>query len=214
MLVMSFLLLGLVSYAHAQIPVEVFAGHQKSTIDVQFFRFFRDRLGQQSRWLFFNRNRASVDYRMTSTAYRPQFGCTEAVSYNPAALKGFAPVAVIQVLVSGVYPKAGVQYAKTADDWMIFSWLVTEVLPKPDLDYFLLMRYTPSLNGRVRLFLQAESINSLPLHSEGSAFFIQRLRAGLKHQSLQWGIGADLSQDSRNDPSFTSNLGLFMRYEF
>jgi hypothetical protein len=197
-----------------QIPVELFAGHEKSTIDIQFFRYFRDRQGQQSRWLFFNRNRASVDYRMTSTEYRPQFGFTEAISYNPPALKGFAPVAVVQVFGSGVYPKAGVQYAKTVDDWMIFSWLVTEILPNPDLDYFLLLRYTPKLKGLLRLFLQAESISSLPLHGEGSSLFVQRLRLGLKQQSWQWGLGADLSQQSRTEPSFTSNLGLFLRYEF
>jgi hypothetical protein len=212
--VLSFLFMGLVSFAHAQIPVEVFAGYQKSTIDIQFFRYFRHRSGQQSRWLFFNRNRASVDYRMTSTKYLPQFGFTEAISYNPPALKGFAPVAVVQVFASGVFPKAGVQFAKTIKDWMIFSWLVTEVLPNPDLDYFLLMRYTPKLKGRLRLFLQAESINTLPLHGEGAGLFVQRLRAGLKQLSWQWGIGADLNQHSRTAPSFTSNLGLFLRYEF
>jgi hypothetical protein len=213
-MVLCFLLAGCASAAHGQIPVEVFAGHEKTTIDIQFFRYVKKQSAQQSRWLFFNRNRASVDYRMTSTEYRPQFGFTEAISYNPPALKGFAPVAVVQVFASGVYPKAGIQYAKTVDDWMIFSWLVTEVLRKPDLDYFLLVRYTPKLNSRLRLFLQAESINSLPLHGEGASFFVQRLRAGLKQQYSQWGIGADLSQDSHTVSSFASNLGLFLRYEF
>jgi hypothetical protein len=213
-LVLCWLLSGWSWAVYGQIPVELFAGMEKTTIDVQFFRYFRGGSGQQSKWLFFNRNRASVDYRMTSREYRPQFGFTEAISYNPPALKGFAPVAVVQVFGSGVFPKAGVQYARSVDDWMIFSWLVTEVLRNPDLDYFLLMRYTPKLNGRLRLFLQAESINSLPLHGEGTSLFVQRLRAGLKQQFWQWGIGADLTQDSRADPSFSHNLGLFLRYEF
>ena len=200
--------------AKAQVPVELFVGQEKTTIDLQFFRYFKDREGNQSRWLFFNRNRTSIDYRMTSTAYRPQFGFTEAISYNPPALKGFAPVAVVQVFSSGVFPKLGIQYARNRGDWLIFSWLVTETLARPDLDYFLLLRYTPALNARWRLFLQAESINTVPLHAEGSAVFVQRLRTGLKQGAWQWGIGADLTQNRAADPRFAANMGLFLRYEF
>lgn len=209
-----FMLTALVSKANAQVPVELFVGQEKATIDLQFFRFFKDREGKQSRWLFFNRNRASVDYRMTSSVYRPQFGFTEAISYNPPALKGFAPVAVAQVFSAGVYPKLGVQYSRSHRDWVIFSWLVTETLASPDLDYFLLLRYTPALNDRWRVFLQAETLNTIPLHAEGSAVFIQRLRAGLKRMSWQWGLGTDLVQNKAADPSFDANMGIFLRYEF
>ncbi|MCA6434258.1 MAG: hypothetical protein IM574_11695, partial [Cytophagales bacterium] len=82
--------------AQAQIPVEIFAGYQKLTIDVMFFKYFKNKQKENSNWLFFNRNRASVDYRMTSKTYLPQFGFTEAISYNHPKLKGFAPVAVVQ----------------------------------------------------------------------------------------------------------------------
>jgi hypothetical protein len=66
------------SAALSQIPVEVFAGHEKTTVDLMFFRFFKNSAGENSRFLFFNRNRASVDYRMTGKSYLPQFGFTEA----------------------------------------------------------------------------------------------------------------------------------------
>lgn len=89
-----------------QIPVELMAGHERSTVDVMFFSFFKDKQGQNSRWLFFNRNRASIDYRMTDNTYLPQFGFTEAISYNHEKLNGFAPVAVGQVLSWGHMLKA------------------------------------------------------------------------------------------------------------
>ena len=86
------ILIGICSTAKAQIPVEIFAGHERTTVDIMFFKYFKNNQGENSRWLFFNRNRASVDYRMTKTSYLPQFGFTEAISYNHEKLKGFAPV--------------------------------------------------------------------------------------------------------------------------
>jgi hypothetical protein len=204
----------MISDGLCQVPVELFAGHEKTTIDLQFFRYCKQRDGQNSRWLFFNRNRASIDYAMTSKTSLPQFGFTEALSYNHPALKGFAPVAVVQVLNAGVFPKAGIQYARVRENLVIFSWLVAETLSSPDMDYFLLLRYTPLIKGALRLFLQGETINSFPLYTGGTASFIQRLRVGLKQRYWQWGLGGDFSQNSRNDPSFASNMGLFIRYEF
>ena len=58
----------------AQIPVEIFGGHHRSTIDIMFFKFFKNNKAENSPWLFFNRNRASIDYRMTDTSFLPQFG--------------------------------------------------------------------------------------------------------------------------------------------
>jgi hypothetical protein len=90
---------------HGQIPVEVFAGHEKTTLDIMFFRFFKTDDGKDSCWLFFNRNRAGVDYHMTDTTFLPHFGFTEVVSYTHEDLLGFAPVVVGQVLSGGVYSK-------------------------------------------------------------------------------------------------------------
>ena len=98
--------------AFAQIPVEVFAGHKKATADIMFFKFIKNKEGHNSKFLFFNRNRASIDYAMTKTTNLPQFGFTEAISYNHEKLKGFAPVVVGSILNRGIYPKAGIQFAK------------------------------------------------------------------------------------------------------
>jgi hypothetical protein len=198
----------------AQLAVEVYGGTRNTTLDILYFQFFKDKAGQPSKFLFFNRNRASIDYRQTSTAYLPQFGFTEAISYNHPRLKGFAPVLVAQVFGSGVYPKAGMQYVHSSASVTVFSWLVSETLRSPALDYFLLLRLTPRLNDNLNLFFQAESVNTWGTERGSRFSFTQRGRLGLKRREWQFGIGVDLNQTGRVEYSHFSNTGLFVKHEF
>ena len=56
--------------------MEPFGGYEKASVDIMRFRFFKNRNRANSPWLFFNRNRASVDYRINVAegAFLPQFG--------------------------------------------------------------------------------------------------------------------------------------------
>lgn len=198
----------------AQIPVEVFVGHKKATADIMFFKFLKNKERNNSKFLFFNRNRASIDYAMTKTTDLPQFGFTEAISYNHENLKGFAPVAVVSILNRGVFPKAGIQFAKIKKEYTIFSWLVTETLKEPNIDFFLLARYTPKLTEKLNLFSQVELVNAFPTVAQNTFSFTQRFRLGLKVKEFQFGAGLDLSQLGREDFITTENFGGFLRYEF
>jgi hypothetical protein len=202
------------SNANAQIPVEILLGHEKTSIDLMFFKYLKKHDGNNSRVLFFNRNRASIDYRQTSSAYLPQFGFTEALSYNHPAWKGFAPVVVAQLLNRGIYPKAGLQYAKLAKDFTFFSWVVAELQQEPNVDFFVLTRYTPPLSERLHLYTQLELVNAFPTVENKTFSLIQRFRLGLKTKDWQYGLGLDLSQNGRNTWTNTDNLGLFLRHEF
>ena len=212
--VLIIILIALCTNAKAQIPVEIFVGNEKTTVDIMFFKYFKNKQGENSRWLFFNRNRARVDYRMTSKTYLPQFGFTEAISYNHEKLKGFAPVLVGQVLSWGVYPKAGIQYAHIRKNMMVFTWLVCETLEKPDLDYFLLFRCTPKLSEKINLFTQLESVNTFPTVRTDNYSFTQRLRLGLSIKSYQFGAGADFNQTGNSTFAKIYNVGGFIRHEF
>jgi len=202
------------SIAFAQIPVEIFGGHEKATIDIMFFKYFKNKEGQNSKFLFFNRNRSSIHYDMTKTTHLPQFGFTEAISYNLPILKGFAPVIVASVLNLGIYPKAGIQVAKIKKDYTIFSWVVTETLKEPNIDFFFLGRYTPKLSERIHLFSQIELVNAFATARNNNFSFTQRFRLGLKIKELQFGSGIDFSQMGRTNFTKTENLGGFLRYEF
>ncbi len=200
--------------AMAQIPVEAFSGDKKTTLDIMFFKFTKNAEGQNSKFLFFNRNRASLDYKMTKTTNLPQFGFTEAFSFNLEKLKGFAPVAVVSILNRGVYPKAGIQYVKTKKDLTVFTWIVAETLKNPNVDFFFLGRYTPKLTEKVNLYTQLELVNAFPTINTNNYFFTQRLRVGLKIKAFQIGAAADVSETGRNNFSTTKNTGVFLRYEF
>lgn len=208
------LTISLCGIANAQIPVEGFAGHKKTTADIMFFRYFRDRNEKNTDWLFFNRNRASVDYKMTTSSNLPQFGFTEAVSYNHKKWNGFAPVAVIQLLNRGVYPKAGLQYARIRNSYTVFTWVVSETLNHPDIDWFFLGRYTPAISEKLHLFTQLELINAFPTNHRKNYSYIQRIRLGLKIQDHQFGVGADLTSLGRSRFTTTTNIGVFLRNEF
>lgn len=212
LIVLTMVLTG--SAGFAQIPAELFAGHERTTIDIMFFKFFKNKEQQPTRWLFFNRNRAAVDYRMTGDSYLPQFGFTEAVSYNHPKLKGMAPVAVAQVFNNGVYPKAGVQYALQKTNLTLFTWLVAETIRDTDIDWFLLMRYTPRISDRWNLFTQAELLSAFPVYENGRYSFTQRIRLGLKNGAWQFGGGLDAVHTGRDEYTHTYNAGAFLRYEF
>lgn len=202
------------SGATAQIPVEIFAGDKKTSFDLMFFKFFKNKTGQNSRFLFFSRERAVVDYQQTSASKLPQFGFTEAISYNHPALKGIAPVVVGQVLNSGAFAKIGVQYAHISKMLTVFGWSVVEVDEKPGIDVFLMLRYTPKLSEKWQLFSQIELINAFPTNSTANYNFTQRLRLGLKKVDWQFGLGGDFSAVGRDKFINTQNTGAFIRHEF
>lgn len=200
--------------ASAQIPVEVLAGHHKTTMDIMFFKFFKNTEGKNTRFLFFNRNRAGIDYSLQHTPYFTQFGFTEAVSYNHEKLSGFAPVAVASVLNTGVYPKAGIQFSNIRNEYTMFSWLVSETLRHPNIDFFLLGRFTPKIGRRLNLFSQIELLSTFPTVSKRNFSFTQRFRLGVKVKAFQVGAGVDSSEYGRVDFTVTTNVGGFLRYEF
>jgi hypothetical protein len=202
------------SGAFAQIPVEVFAGHKKTSFDLMFFKFFKNKEATNSKFLFFNRNRVSIDYKQTTTSNLPTFGFTEALSYNHPKLKGFAPVVVAQVNNKGIFPKAGLQYFYRKNDFTFFSWVVCETLKDPNLDLFVLTRYEPKLTEKLNLFTQLELVNAFPTEGTGNYNLFQRVRVGLKIKSLQVGAGADFNEFGNKTFINTNNIGGFLRYEF
>jgi hypothetical protein len=207
-------LLACAGRAGAQLPVEAFGGDKKATFDALFFRFFRKVNDEQSRFLFFSRTRALVDYKMTTTTNLPEFGLTEAFSYNAPKLKGVAPVAVVQMLNRGVFPKAGVQYVLLRKKVTLFTWLVSELDHDPVIDHFLLLRFTPRLSEKFLLFLQAESISAFPTQSTTNVSLVQRFRLGLSRGAYQLGAGVDLTETGRDRFTGTQNTGLFLRWDF
>lgn len=208
------LALGLPLQGFSQIPVEIVAGHERATLDFLFFSYFKKKEDQNSRFLFFSRNRASIDYEMTESEALPTFAFTEAISYNHKKLKGLAPVVVGQVFNRGVFSKAGIQYVHNSHHLTFFTWSVVEIAKDPEVDYYFLLRYTPEISSKWGIYSQIESLNAFPTLAEDELRFFQSLRIGLDRHDWQIGPAADLSQRGRNSFSSTANVGLFLRHEF
>lgn len=201
--------------AKAQIPVEVVFGDKQASFDLMFFKYLKDKNDENTNLLFFNRNIASFDYRMTDSTYLPSFAFTEAISYNDSKLKGFAPVLVTQFTNRGIYPKAGVQFAHVRERFTIFTWLVSETLENPEIDYYLLLRFTPKLTEKLNLYSQTESLNVFSTENGIGNRYYQRIRLGLDIHYWQFGFAANLTTiTSASNTQFSSNIGGFLRHEF
>jgi hypothetical protein len=208
-------LLGMSASVRAQkLPLELFVGHEKATVDLTYFRYVKNRDDKNTRWLFFNRDRISVAYEKTNGQYQPRFAATFAMSYNPHTWKGIAPVAVVSASNQGVYPKLGMQYYTVRKDFVFFIWSIVETMEEPDMEIFMLTRFTPPMNKNLKLYFQLESGNRFGLHEERAYSFFQRTRAGLCSGRLQGGLAADFEQLGYHAFNRSKNLGLFLRYEF
>jgi hypothetical protein len=91
---------------------------------------------------------------------------------------------------------------------------VSETAATPDIDVFLLARFTPKINEKWQLYTQLETFNALPTDEKVNRNFVQRFRLGLKHKATSFGIGSDFTQSGRATYFKTKNIGGFVRYEF
>ncbi len=195
--------------------VEFFVGHDRATEDVMFFKFFErpgDSPQARSDVLFFFRARASAGYGDEDSP--PLFGLTSAISWNPPALGGLAPVLVGQALSKGLFAKAGIQYARVTRQWTVFSWVVSSLEEGPSVDVFALGRYVHPLGEVLGLFIQAEALATFPTQADEPLSFTERVRLGLKVHRFQFGSGLDVGHTGRGEFNHTFNAGGFARVEF
>lgn len=187
--------------------LEAYAGDKRSGVDLMWFKYFRKADSSKTPFLFFSRNRASVDDRGSPTL----FGSTNAVSYN--LKNGLGLVAVGAFGNTGFTPKAGLQYYKQKGNWMCFGWLVADLKKQGNLDLFGLFRYQPAISAHWKIYSQLELF---PVYSPsaGSWNLTQRIRLGLRSGARAGGLLLDLNQSGKTSFTTSHNLGGFLRYEF
>lgn len=202
--IMAFLFNGSCTMAQS---VEAYAGHQRTGVDLMWFRYVRKEQGENTRFLFFSRNRASIDYQNEAAL----LGSVNAISYN--FNNGIGMVGVGTFTADGFTPKAGIQLFKQQGDFMFFGWLVAETTHHPGIDLFGLFRYQPTISEHWKLFLQVELFpvwNTLTGHWN----ITERCRIGPKFRQWSGGLMLDGNQSGRQDWFFMNNAGGFLRYDF
>ena len=186
---------------------EYYAGHERTGVDIMWFRNFLNKTDEKTPFLFFSRNRASIDYHASPAA----FGSTNAISYN--FKNGMGMVGVASFLNNGFTPKAGIQFYRQKNDWMFFGWFVSDLEKEGNLDVFGMLRYRPKLSDNWRGFAQVEVFPVLT-PATGNWNLTQRIRLGINYHRLATGFALDLNQQGKQNWIKTSNAGGFLRYEF
>jgi hypothetical protein len=187
--------------------VEVYAGHQRAGMDIMWFKNFRNKKEERTPFLFFSRNRASVDYKNNPAA----FGSTNAISYN--FKNGIGITAVGSFLQNGFTLKSGIQYYRQKGDFMFFGWMVADLKKEGNIDVFGMFRYQPKIKSILYAFGQLELF---PVYTPSTEVWnlTQRVRFGLKRRTMAAGFMADFNQTGNNNFTTTHNLGIFLRNEF
>lgn len=206
LIITAFVFLTICNSTSAQ-TTEMYAGNKRHGVDIMWFKNFTFSSGNKSRWLFFSRNRASINKENTIGL----FGSTNAISYN--FNNGVGLVTVAGFLNSGLTTKAGIQYVKAQGNWLFFGWLVRDIKTNGNIDLFGLFRYQPNLKGEVKGMIQVELFPTLQMETK-FINFTQRLRIGPKINRLSMGLMADWNQTGKKNLTTTENYGAFLRYDF
>lgn len=187
--------------------LEYYAGDKRTGVDLMWFKYVKNAKQEPTSFLFFSRNRASVDYHNSPTL----FGSTNALSYN--LKNGLGLVAVASFQNVGFITKAGVQFYANKKDFLFFGWLVVDIKNKGAVDCFGMFRYQPKINENWRAFGQLELF---PIYNPSTENWnnTERVRLGMRYQPLGFGFFLDANQTGKTNLTTSENTGAFVRYEF
>lgn len=187
--------------------VEYYAGHQRTGVDIMWFKNVKNKKEERTPFLFFSRNRANVDYNNSPAL----FGSTNAISYN--FKNGIGVVTVASIVNAGFIPKSGVQYYTAKNSFLFFGWLVVDLKKKGNIDLFGMFRYQPKFSERWKGFGQLELF---PVYTPSAETWnlTQRIRIGAKQYAWAGGLMMDFNQYGTGSLHKTNNAGAFLRYDF
>lgn len=194
-------LLGVVSSATAQIPVEFSAGSRSASGDVLWMKPF----DQGSPLLFFQRTRVSGTYDNAVT-----FGTLGIISYNFPS--GFGIAAEGRVSQTEFAPGVGVQYYDGGNTASVFALATIGFAARRSYNYFIIGRYSPPLGDSFRGFLQVEASGAF--RDDGHTRSNLRHRVGIDARAWQVGVMLDMAVVSGDRQILTGNPGVFVRKVF
>lgn len=180
--------------------VEILAGHENTQGDIQWLKPF----SAASKFLFYNRNRFTVDYENKTTYFIS--GITAYEIKN-----GFGVANEMLITSEGWITKFGLQYLNSTATFTAYVWLNSGYLKEFKYDFFSFIRYQPKINENWRYYFQLEVVSNFT--KDGNEFSAQRPRLGVATKNIQFGLAGDFNQVG-TQLNFLFNAGLFIRKEF
>ena len=200
------LLLGLVMQGlPAQIPVQVFSGHEAT----EFNFMWNGYLDEKEKFNLFNFTFFETDYDEQSNN---TYEIYQMIIYNFNKQWGIAGGG--RFTANEFITEAALSFQLFQDDLYLNvfpSVRYTPSLEEMGYSLFGMITYTPKLNEKWSFFNQV--IFEPLFNDQGHVFSYQQLRVGLGYRSaFQFGLGANLSQVGDSFENET-NLGVFFRKE-
>ena len=193
----------------AQIPVEVFVGHEQ--VQHEFF-FFKD-IDKKQKWNLFSMGRFAVDYE--NSALNSSFISSQ-ITYNLTPSWGVSSGALYAEGMAA--PILAVSYTYMSKDGTFFINLFPTLIIQEEWQYelFGLAFFTPKINPKLNLFSQLIFGTTINNRLNEHLFSYQQIRLGLDLVGyFQFGLALDqniLGSEGLAE-SYTNNIGLIIRKE-
>jgi hypothetical protein len=187
-------------------PVEFMAGNNRMFFQMVLKRKFTP----ESKFGFLSVTSLSASY--DNDMEELDIALPVLINYN--IYKGFGLVGGMTINNSvGFSPLLGAQHSFANKEWVAVTIASFFLNSKRNVELFGIYEYKPSLSPKTNLYTR---VQFLYIHSTGDNYharsFLQ-LRAGLKKNALNFGLGANLDQYGP-EKTFKPNYGIFVGWAF
>ena len=180
--------------------LEIMPGTERMFIDAQWLRQFEDR-----QWSLFSRSRATDDYDGNTNLFTGAY-------LNYTTSKGFGATLVGRTSSRGSGFDTGLHLFKAESKFMIYALASIGLSDELSYSWFSMARFYPPLTEKWKLYTSLELFSNFAQHRHAAS--VQRIRAGLDWQGLQFGLAVNLSGLGKQYEITDTNPGLFVRKQF
>ena len=181
--------------------LELMSGTERIFADAQWLRTF----DEDKKWSLFSRTRATVSYEENTNLFTGGY-------LNYTTPSGIGGTILGRISSQSAGADAGIHFFKANAKVMLFALASVELSKELSYSWFSILRFTPSLSNRWKLFTGLELFTNFG--EEGHVASVQRLRLGLSREGYQFGFGLNLSGIGKNYEETDTNPGIFIRKQF
>lgn len=180
---------------------ELMPGTERLFVDAQWLKAF----DEENKWTLFSRSRATVDYEENTNLFTGAY-------LNYTTKSGFGGTVVGRISSIGAGGDLGVHFFSFSSKFLIYALVSVEFNADPGYSWFSIMRYTPPLSDKWKLYTSLELFSNF--NADGHVASVQRIRAGVDRNGYQFGPALNLSGLGKDYSTTDTNPGLFVRKQF
>ena len=180
---------------------ELMPGTERIFVDAQWLKTF----DEERKWSLFSRSRATAGYDENTDLFTGAY-------LNYTTKSGFGGTVVGSISSLGAGGDLGLHFFKAKESFLVYALASVDISSDFAYSWFSIVRYTPKLNEKWRLYSSLELFSNFNRDAHVSS--VQRLRAGLDRNGYQFGLALNLSGLGQDYSTTDSNPGIFFRKQF